>query len=200
MLLMVARSAGLVSIIISLILSFAGDGSDVSRVVRLLWLVAGVLALWIVARSDYVERYMRRVIEWALRRWTDLDVRDYAGLLKLSGEYTVEELHISEGDWLAGKELRACRLNDEGVTVLDIYRNDGSYVGAPKADTEIYPEDTLILYGRGKTIRNLDERPADHVGDAAHEEAVSEQKRHEAEEQLQERHYKREREAGEGRS
>jgi len=194
MVLMIARSAGLVSIVVSLILSFAGGDGEMSRVYRLLWLVAGVVVLWILARSHYVERYLSRIIERALRRWTDLDVRDYASLLKLSGKYTVKELQVREGDWLAGKKLRRCRLNDEGVTVLGIYRSDGSYVGAPKADTEIYPEDTLILYGRGKTLRNLDKRRADHSGDVAHEEAVSAQKEHEAEEERQEQKFRKDRE------
>jgi hypothetical protein len=77
---------------------------------------------------------------------------------------------------------------------LGIYRSDGSYVGAPKAETKIYPEDTVILYGRGKTLRNLDERRADATGEAAHEEAVSEQKQHEREEERQEKHYEEGRE------
>lgn len=194
MLLMIARSAGLVSIVISLILSFASGDGEMSRIYRLLWLVAGVVILWILARSRYVEEYLSRIIERSLRRWTDLDVRDYASLLKLSAEYTVKEMQIGEGDWLAGKKLRDCRLNDEGVTVLGIYRKDGSYVGAPRADTEIYPEDTVILYGRGKTLRDLDERRADASGEAAHREAVTEQKQHEAAEQRQEKQYKEERE------
>jgi hypothetical protein len=200
MVLMIARSAGLLSIVISLILSFAGGDSEMDRVYRLLWLVAGVLTLWILAKSTFVEKYLTRLIEWALRRWTDLDVRDYASLLKLSGQYTVKELQISEGDWLAGKRLRQCRLNDEGVTVLGIYRNDGSYVGAPRADTEMYPEDTVILYGRAKTLRDLDKRRADFSGEVAHEEAVSEQKQHEAEQERQEVQYKQERKTEQKRS
>lgn len=200
MLLMIARSAGLISIVISLILSFAGGDSGLQRVYRLGWLVAGVILLWALARSRYVDRYLRRLIEWALRRWTDLDVRDYASLLKLSGEYTVKELQIREGDWLDGKSLRECRLSDEGVTVLGIYRDDGSYVGAPKGDTRLYSDDTVILYGRGKTLRNIDERRADTAGEAAHDEAVNEQQRHEAKEEAQDQAYEQERQTEQRRS
>ena len=77
--LMVARSAGLVSILISLILSFGNSGVDeLPRLVRLGWLVAGVAVLWILARSRAVEQCMSTLIRKALKRWTDLDIRDYA--------------------------------------------------------------------------------------------------------------------------
>jgi len=49
--LMVARSAGLVTIIISLILSFAVSGTYQERLWRLIYLVAGVALLWGVRRS-----------------------------------------------------------------------------------------------------------------------------------------------------
>ncbi|MBD3298825.1 MAG: potassium transporter TrkA [candidate division Zixibacteria bacterium] len=195
MLLMVARSAGFLSIIISLILSFAGGEGEMTRVYRLIWLVAGVVVLWILAKSKFVERGLRHIIAWALHRWTDLDVRDYVGLLKLSGDYSVKELHIEEGDWLAGKPLSECRLNEEGVTILGIYRSDGSYVGAPTGDTKIYPDDTAILYGREKTLRSIDKRRADQSGEAEHDEAVSDQKEHEAREEQQEQEFQRQRES-----
>jgi hypothetical protein len=193
LLLMTARSAGLVTIIISLILSF-GSGGGRSQLLRLLGLVGGVALLWLVSRSKHVDHYLERIIERALDRWTDLDTRDYAGLLKLSGDYTVKEIRVQEDDWLAGKNLRDCRLAQEGVTVLGIYRSDGSYIGAPKGNTEIYDDDTLILYGRAKPLKELDQRRGDFSGDQAHEQAVSEQKKYQEEQDRQEKEYKRKRE------
>jgi hypothetical protein len=194
MLLMTARSAGLVSIIISLILSFGtGDGQR-AQLLRLLGLTGGVVVLWLLSSSRYVDRYVTRIMERALERWTDLDTRDYAGLLKLSGEYTIKELRVEEGDWLADKKLKNCRLAQEGINVLGIYRSDGSYVGAPKGDTEIYDDNTLILYGRAKVLRELDQRKADLSGDRAHEQAVSDQKQQEAEQDRREEEYRRKRE------
>jgi len=184
MLLMTARSAGLVSIIISLILSFGTGGGQKAQLLRLLWLTGGILILLLLSRSHYVDRYLTRVIERALDRWSDLDTRDYAGLLKLSGEYTVKELRVKEDDWLAGKKLKDCRLAQEGVTVLGVYRSDGTYVGAPKGDTEIYDDSTLILYGRGKALSELDKRKADVSGDQAHDRAVSDQKQEEAKQEV----------------
>jgi len=176
MVLMIVRSAGLVSVVISLILSFAGAAREADRLIRLLWLIGGVAGLLVVTRLPIVDRGMERVIGWALSRWTDLDVRDYARLLKLSGDYTVTEMGVREGDWVSGKALRECDLGGEGVTVLGIERSDGGYVGAPHGATSIESGDTLILYGRSDALRELDRREAGGSGDRAHDEAVGAQR------------------------
>ena len=107
-------------------------------------------------------------------------------MLKLSGEYTVKELAVKEQDWLANKSLRNCRLTEEGVMALGIYRDNGDYVEAPTADTRIYSGDLLILYGRSSALRELDQRQKDLAGEAAHKRAVDEQRRHVAEQEAQE--------------
>jgi hypothetical protein len=181
--LMIARSAGLISIIISLILSFgANTDTEMERLVRLAWLIAGVAMLWVLARSKYVGRWMGRVIKRALNRYTDLEVRDYSELLKLAGEYTVREMKVRETDWLTDKKLRECRLYDEGILVLGIHRADSGYLGAPRGNTTIHAGDRLILYGRQKSLKNLDGREAGARGEAEHEHAIDEQKKEEAQE------------------
>ena len=195
MLLMVVRSAGLMSIIVSLVLSFVGTGGDVSRLGRLLWLLGGVVLLWLLANSRVLDRWLNRIMTWALGRWTDLDTRDYTSLLNLSGEYAINELKIREGDWLAGKPLSECRLRDEGITVLGIHRDDGDYIGAPKADTELYAGDTVILYGRAEALRRLDDRRADAAGEREHEQARNEQEAKVAEQDRREEEHRRRRTA-----
>lgn len=189
--LMVIRSAGMISIIISLILTFAVQSEDADRIFRLGLLVAGVAGLLILARAKWVNRMLRGLIEAALRRWTSLDARDYVDLLNLSKDYRVQELRVDEGDWLAKKTIGELDLKEEGVTVLGIYRDDGDYVGVPTGDSRVYAGDTLVLYGRVKTLRDLDERRAGWQGDDAHEGARHEQEREiemqDAEERLRER-------------
>jgi len=190
MMLMVARSAGLVTILISLIISFAESG-ELSRLTRLGWLVGGAAAIWLIVSTPFMDRLLRSVVRWSLQRWTDLDTRDYARLLNVHRTYSVNEIHVKEGDWLAGKRLRDCRLPEEGVTVLGIYRADGSYLGVPRADTEIYPGDKMLLYGRSKDLRELSFRRDDPRGQMAHERAVDDQKSHESRQAHQERQYHR---------
>ncbi|MFW6151399.1 MAG: TrkA C-terminal domain-containing protein [Verrucomicrobiota bacterium] len=192
MALMLLRSAGIVSIILSLILSFMGSKQD-TTMTRLLWLVGGVAALWLLSLSRVVDKALRKLMQRALTRWTNMEVRDYVGLLKLSGDYVIRELKIKEGDWLAGKNLTSCRLREEGVTIIGIYRSNGSYVGVPQALTRIKPGDTLILYGRSEPLSQLDQRESGTTGDRKHQQAVNDQ-------QQQMKEQKRQEEAASGES
>jgi hypothetical protein len=103
--------------------------------VRLFLLLGGLAALWLFARSRWIERRMARAIAWALKRWTDLDARDYAGLLHLAGEYAIMELKVRDGSWLAGRTLDELRLPQEGVLVLGIVYPDETYLSAPRGGT-----------------------------------------------------------------
>jgi len=177
MLLMFVRSAGLLSIVLSLILSFVGttgeEGFD--RITRLLWILAGIGVLWGLSLSKALERMMEKLMQQVLKRWTDLDVRDYASLLNLSDGYGVTRMAVEGDDWIANRPLGECRLNDEGVNILGLERTDGSYVGVPRSQTKIYPGDTLILYGQSEALSALEKRRAGPGGDVAHEKAASDQ-------------------------
>ncbi len=56
----------------------------VALMVRLSVLALGLLALWLLARSRWVDTWLSLAIGWALNRWTDLEVRDYAQLVPAS--------------------------------------------------------------------------------------------------------------------
>lgn len=159
---------GLLGAISSLVLSFTNaEGGDLAS---LLYIVGGAGAIILLARSRWLNRLVTPVIEQALSRTTGLDIADYARLLGLQGEYGVAEVDVASGDWLAGKTLAELDLPTEGVLVLGI-RRDGSYIGAPRPDTETRPGDTLVLYGKQDRLRELAGR---EVGDAqARENAVA---------------------------
>jgi hypothetical protein len=172
--LMVVRSAGLVTIVISLFLSFLGP-SRLGRIGILIALVSGLGGIYLVSRSRFVDRLVHRFVRWALRHWTDLNVQDYASLLNLTGKYAVLEIRISKESWFTGRTVGECFLEREGVKLLGITRKDGTYLGVPGPDTEFLPDDTLVLYGRRKTLRKLDSRPGGAEGEAEHAEAVQEE-------------------------
>lgn len=174
--LMALRSAGLVTIVLSLILSFAGEGDRRTVFLRLALLSGGLIVMTLASKSRFVDRWLAVCIRRALSRWTDIDLRDYAGLLKLSDGYAVMEIQLQKEDWLAGKTLNRCNLRKEGVNVLGITREDGGYVGAPKGSTRIDEGDTLLLYGRSEDLKELSRRRKGIAGDAEHNEAVDEQK------------------------
>ncbi len=138
-----------------------------------LLLVAGLLALCVFGRSRWVEKRLNALLAWGLKKWTDLDVRDYVSLLQLQNGFAVTELIVEPGDWLDRKTLQAAALSREGVLVLGIQRSDGTYIGTPGAADMIQAGDTLVLYSRIDRLRELDQRGA-ASGDSAHQEATAE--------------------------
>lgn len=174
--LMLLGNAGIVTVMSSLMLGLLG-GRETSLWLRILLLFGGLAALWFAASSKHVERRMSSLIERLLKRYTELDVHDYASLLHLAGEYHVSELMCRPGDWLEGRTLAALRLRDEGLVVLGITRANGCYIGVPKGHTLVRAHDTLVLYGRVTTLQSLDKRRRDLAGERAHQQAVQEEVR-----------------------
>ncbi|MEW4528003.1 TrkA C-terminal domain-containing protein [Maioricimonas sp. JC845] len=179
MLLMLLGSAGLVTAMSTMLLSFlqltSGDSWGLTEWLRILFLFGGLAALWMVAHSQWVDDRLSRAIGWALTRWTNLDVRDYAGLLHLTGDYVVAELAVTDGDWLEDQPLRSLRLDAEGVLVLGVERPGGEYVGVPRGETNLVSGDALLLYGRRDALENLDVRPQGPQGNWEHHKAVERQ-------------------------
>jgi len=176
LLLMLFGNAGIVTAIASVVLTlitFEGEGSFVLRVSILF---GGLILLWIIASLRWVDVHLSKIIGWALTRYTDLDVRDYASLLHVAGEYKVTELYIEKSDWLTQRQLQELRLQDEGVQVLGITRGEGTYIGAPDGSTKVHAGDTLILYGRDSALVQLDQRRRGRNGDLEHKQAVERQK------------------------
>lgn len=165
---------GLVSAGASLVLSFT-RATGAQAAARAAVLVGGLMLLVLLIRTPLVSNALSRAINAALRRWTDLEVRDYEELLELGGDYGVMELLVEDGDWLAGHTLAELGLRDEGVVVLGIRRPGGDYHGAPGSGTLILAGDTLTIYARTKRLCELDERRPGQAGDRAHREAVEEQ-------------------------
>jgi K+/H+ antiporter YhaU regulatory subunit KhtT len=182
MLLMLLGNAGVITIAASLILSFAKSGRSSPTLLRFTVLLAGLALILVAANSRVVDRKLSEIIARALGRWTDLGTRDWARLLQLSGDYGIAELTVQANDWLAGKTLGELKLRDEGVVVLGILHDDGSYLGVPRGETQVEPQDTLILYGRSSQLGDLDRRRAGSEGDQSHHEAVSLQEEVEEEE------------------
>ncbi len=173
--LMLAGSAGIVAVIASVVLAAAQGGEDVHAFVQVGIVSLGIFLIWWASRTRWVDERITWLATRALRRWTDLEVHDYAALLHVGGEYIVTELTVEADGWLAGRDLGSLSLRDEGIVVLGIERVDGSYFGVPRADTVAAAGDVMLLYGRAESIAELDHREGGGRGDAAHEAAVREQ-------------------------
>jgi hypothetical protein len=175
--LMALSGAGVVTMLASLLLSFAGTTGYRQPAARAGALVVGLLVLWRLASSKRVDAHLSRLIERGLKRWADLDARDYVRLLEISGEYSIDEIEIVDGDWLEGRLIRDLHLSQEGVVVLGIRRRGGRYTGAPIGTTTIRSGDTVLLYGRATALEQLRDRRAGVAGDRQHHDATIEHRR-----------------------
>ncbi len=173
--LMLLGNVGIVTVVSSAIISFVDIFGDGFNWKTLMVLILGLAAFVAIVRSVWIDRRISKAIAWALRRWSDIEVYDYANLLHLSGEYGIAELPVSDSCWLAGRTLKDARLRDEGLLLLGILRKDGSYVGAPNGDSVLHPEDTVTVYGRTSRINALDVRKCGERGDKCHRDGVEAQ-------------------------
>ena len=167
-LLMLVGNVGIVTAMSSVVLSFIDLGRGVSLAWQVGTLVGGILTLWLFASSRWVDQRLSAAIRWALRRFTHLDVQDFASLLRLRDDYGIHEFVLQESDWVTGRTLREIRLADEGVVVLGIECPRHSFVGAPPADTVLRTHDRLIVYGPNARIRELADRREGRQGDVIH--------------------------------
>ncbi|MDF2956345.1 MAG: PhoU and TrkA_C domains protein [Candidatus Alkanophagales archaeon MCA70_species_2] len=172
--LMLLGSVGITSTVATLILTFVGQTGEAAAL-RLLILSAGLLAIWVLASSEYVYRATRGLIVWTLDRWTSLRIYDYEQLLGLGHGYTISRITVKSDSWMSRRQLRDLKLDLEGVLVLAIYRKVGDvekFIGAPNGDTVIEPGDVLICYGRKDACISLSQRFKGTAGDLEHQEQI----------------------------
>jgi hypothetical protein len=174
-------SAGVVTVISSLILSFAG--ADQQAPLRLAILVGGLMVLILLSRSRWFQSVLTPLIKTALRRSTNLDLCDYANLLHIREGYTIAEMEVQPDAWLAHRTLTELRLGSEGVSVLGIVKPNGEYLGTPPPGQVFEPGDWLLLYGRNARLEELSHRR--RQDEAAHRSAIVEQRQVREEEQEQ---------------
>ena len=67
-----------IALMVSLIVAFARSGEPSQWPVQLGLLVLGLVLIGMLAKSKWLDRTMCGSIRWALRRWTELSVREYA--------------------------------------------------------------------------------------------------------------------------
>lgn len=190
--LMILQNAGLITIISTSILSFVDTGGPDETARRFGILAVGLLLLWLLTKSRWLELWMNRMIQIALERWTDLNVVDYYSLLNIEEDYEVMRMRVESGSWLEDQQLRELNLPEEGVSILGIIRPDGSYLGVPRAETTLHAEDVLVAYGLKESLDELRGRIAGTAGDVAHEKAVADQAERQKEQEKEEEEYEAE--------
>ncbi|WP_247729616.1 TrkA C-terminal domain-containing protein [Halovivax limisalsi] len=166
-------SVGLVTSIATLILSFT---DPTTRLRRLVILLAAALVLAALSRSRTFNELLTPLIRRTLDRTATFELRDYVGLLNLDREYCVADFEVDADSWLANERLADLELRStEGIDVLGIRREDGTYLGAPSGEHEVTPGDTVIAYGQRERLEELADRPASDTD--AHQDAKAAHRR-----------------------
>lgn len=165
-------SAGVIGTVIASFLNVSGFSSGLRRG---LLLALGILALTFIMRIPTLDRLLLRMFAGVIKRMADVDLRNYAHVLRLSGDYGISEVLVEKDDWLADKRLAELDLSHEGLLVLGIVRGD-DYLGAPKGTSRARVGDVLLIYGRGDRLAELDARRAGYAGERAHEQAITQQR------------------------
>lgn len=158
MLLMLMGNVGLVTVLASLMGSVVQiyEDSGYPLLFNLFVLVCGLVLIWALSSSQWLDTKVSQAVTWALNRYTQLEAYDFMELLNLEEGYIVTEMIVEETDWLVGRQLADLRLSDGGVHVLSIRRRDGEFSGAPTGPTYVRKGDMLILYGAREDVIRLD--------------------------------------------
>lgn len=155
--LMILGSAGVVTTITTLTVGLSSSGTSRELGVRLGGSAAGLIAIWWVTSRPWFDRWLSPVLRRLLARFTDLDVRDYASLLNVHGNFSVFELAVPPGCVLDGARLVDAGLVERGVLVLAVRRTGGGFDGAPGGATRLLAGDTLTVYGSRTALRALED-------------------------------------------
>lgn len=176
-LLIMLGNAGVVTAIASLILAFAGpESSGVPSWLSVVLIAAGSTAVWMLAKSTWFDRLLSRVVRRLLDRSDRVNVVDIDSLLHLAEGYRITELPIDDQDhWLADKTMQESALRDEGVTVLAITREDGTFIGTVGPHTRVEAGDTLVCFGQAETLDEMEGRRRGRSGEHQHDRHVAEQ-------------------------
>ncbi len=153
--LMIVGNAGIVTAMSSLILTFLIPDRTSSLLYSIGVIVLGSIFLWWAVRSRWVDRYLSKVINKALNKYTNLDVTDYAAILHLEGGYRVTEWKVTKDSFLREKTLNQLQLIRKGIIVLGIQKATSEYIGSPYGKSMIEEGDTLTLYGEKDSFQHL---------------------------------------------
>ncbi|AFL79627.1 K+ transport system, NAD-binding component [Aequorivita sublithincola DSM 14238] len=181
--LMLIGNAGIVTVMSSLILTFVLPDTLSSKLYGLGIVVVGLSLIYWAIKSKWVDRGLSKLIDRMLKKYTDLEIQDYAAVLHLKDDYKISEKRIGENDWLANKTLKDLELRKEGITILGIDRDNEDYFGSPMGDFKLLPNDVVTVYGKAEGIHSIYARKKDFTAEMQHNIYVQKETKRKEEQQ-----------------
>jgi hypothetical protein len=163
--LILAGQIGLTSVIVPLVVTFVNVHSVTDGMKQLTLIVGALVLLWLVARTQLSRKLIDHSVRFALRRASPFrQSHDHEVLLRLNSGFVVSEVAVAPNHAMAGRVLAEFGLDEKGIVVLGIARENGVYVGVPRGRTVCKPLDVLIVYGRADDVERLMTVPAPATG------------------------------------
>jgi len=149
--LMIVGNLGLVSVMATVIVSLVGSsGPEGALLLQLLWLAAVLLVLWFLVLNPFADRIMCNIIGRLLARTEGFGGRKPARLLQLPAGHGVTQILVHPESGLAGRQLR--ELVSNGVVILGLQREDGTYINLPRDGEEVRSADEIFFYGPDQVL------------------------------------------------
>lgn len=166
--LMIIGNAGIVTVMSSLILTFVLPETLASKLYGLIIVVVGMIIIWFAINSKWVDKVLSKMINNMLKRYTDIEIQDYAAILHLKDDFKISEKLIGEENWMARKSLKDLKLRHEGLIVLGIDREGIDYLGSPNGSAIILPKDLITVYGKSEVIKSIFQRKKNYGAELEH--------------------------------
>ncbi|WP_432411272.1 TrkA C-terminal domain-containing protein [Rasiella sp. SM2506] len=173
--LMLIGNAGIVTVMSSLILTFILPDTMASKLYGLLIVVVGMIILFLAVRSTWVDKGLSRVINKMLKRYTNIEIHDFAAVLHLKDDYTIIEAKVDHDGWMGNRTLEQLNLREEGLTILGVDRKGSGYFGSPSGNFKILPDDVVTIYGKSEGIKSIYNRKKDHYAQQEHNKFVAQE-------------------------
>jgi len=172
--LIVVGNIGVTTLVATVVVGLVQAGGESrATVVRFIVIaVAGLGVLFVLSRTRFFVAALDRLIAVTLRRVGVERAMDYERMLRVQSGFSVAEVGVDEGDWMAGQTLGELQLRKEGVNVLGVARSDGSFVGTPRGHTQVNVGDTLIVYAHEGVMQRLAARKRGAAGEGERARAV----------------------------
>ena len=153
MTLMILGNAGLITVVATLILSFARGGLSPAPI-KLILLGLAIYFIYRLASHKGLTRKFTKGIERRLVRSTVFTKKPIEETLRLAKGYGVAEISLKEGSPHIGLTLNKTDFKKRGIIILAIERGK-DVLHTPKGRDRLCVDDTLICYGKLPEIKRI---------------------------------------------
>lgn len=155
--LIIAGNIGLTSALATLIITLFRGSNESADHMLLIFVVLflGAVTLYFLINTPFLRKPLDILMRYWLERAGVVRALDYELLLNVQHGYSVSDFHIEPEHPFAGKALFESRPNDQGIVVLGVSKQDGTFVGTPSKDEVLEAGDTVMIYGCEEAVDKM---------------------------------------------